>query len=82
MLAVGTESSAKAKRRLKAEAFNRRNSMMPKGINGRGEWIRTTDLLVPKLAAFAISMSTKQIFFAKNFILSTKSTLVGGQLGG
>jgi hypothetical protein len=29
---------------------------------GRGEWIRTTDLLVPKLAASAISLSIKQIF--------------------
>jgi hypothetical protein len=35
---------------------------------GRGEWIRTTDLLVPKLAAFAISMSTKQIFSCKTSI--------------
>jgi integrase len=35
------------------------------GINGRGEWIRTTDLLVPKLAAFPISLSTKQIFSCK-----------------
>jgi len=29
---------------------------------GRGEWIRTTDLLVPKLAAFPISLSIKRIF--------------------
>ena len=35
---------------------------------GRGEWIRTTDLLVPKLVASAISMSTKQIFSCKTSI--------------
>ncbi len=34
----------------KPEAFNRRNSMKPKEMFGRGEWIRTTDLLVPNQA--------------------------------
>src|SRR5436190_23651295 len=29
---------------------NRRNSMKTEGINGRGEWIRTTDLLVTNQA--------------------------------
>ena len=29
---------------------------------GRGEWIRTTDLLVPNQATLVISMITEQIF--------------------
>ena len=44
-----------------------------------------TGLLVPKLATFAIPLITQRIFaniFARNLILSTKSTLVGGRLGG
>jgi hypothetical protein len=36
-----------------------------KGDVGRGEWIRTTDLLVPKLAASAIYLSIKQILWHK-----------------
>ncbi len=32
---------------------------------GRGEWIRTTDLLVPKLAAFSIALIINKIFSCK-----------------
>ena len=35
---------------------------------GRGEWIRTTDLLVPNQTTSAISLSTKQIFSRKTSI--------------
>ncbi len=37
--------------------------------NGRGEWIRTTDLLVPNLAAFAISLSTGPNILVRNISL-------------
>jgi len=36
--------------------------MKAQGINGRGEWIRTTDLLVPNQTAPANSMITEDIF--------------------
>ncbi len=46
---------------------------------GRGEWIRTTDLLVPNHVTLAISMITERAnIFARNFILGNGSTLVGG----
>ena len=44
---MGTKLGTKAKRRLKAKISNRRIYMNAKRIYGRGEWIRTTDLLVP-----------------------------------
>jgi len=34
-------------------------------LGGRGEWIRTTDLLVPNQTDLANSMSTQQIFSCK-----------------
>jgi hypothetical protein len=34
-----------------AMPFNRCISVTAKGINGRGEWIRTTDLLAPNLTS-------------------------------
>ena len=38
------------------------------GINGRGEWIRTTDLLVPNQAAFPNTMITQRILLQENSI--------------
>jgi len=46
------------------------------GSFGRGEWIRTTDLLVPKVAAFAISLTTTQIFSCKVGIRLTQVALI------
>ena len=46
--------------------------MIPKGINGRGEWIRTTDLLVPNQAVSANSLITEQIFLCKTSINAPK----------
>jgi hypothetical protein len=37
-------------------------------ISGRGEWIRTTDLLVPNQGYPAISLNTEQIFSCKTSI--------------
>jgi hypothetical protein len=45
-------------------AGRRPNPLVKRGC----AWIRTTDLLVPKLATFAISLSTKQIFSCKTSI--------------
>ena len=67
---------------VKGEESTEGRESKPQKTNGRGEWIRTTDLLVPNQTAPAISLITDQMFFARNLILSTKSTFVGGQLGG
>ncbi len=37
-------------------------------LGGRGEWIRTTDLLVPNQAAFPNTMITQRIFLQENSI--------------
>jgi len=47
-LGVGTKLGTIAKRRLGTKISNRRIYLKCKRISGRGEWIRTTDLLVPK----------------------------------
>ena len=65
MRTVGKILGTRAKRRLKAEALNRRNPTIPNEINGRGEWIRTTDVLVPNQKTPAISFSTEQYFCKK-----------------
>jgi hypothetical protein len=45
----GRKTGAHTKKRLKALRLNRNNSMIPLERIGRGEWIWTTDLLVPNL---------------------------------
>ena len=47
---VGTKLGTKAKRRLETKISNRRIYLKCKRMFGRGEWIRTTDLLVPNQA--------------------------------
>ena len=47
---VGTKLGTIAKRRLGIKFSNRRIYLNCKRISGRGEWIRTTDLLVPNQA--------------------------------
>jgi hypothetical protein len=48
------------------EAFSRPNSMKTEKDIGRGEWIRTTGLLVPNQAAFSNSLIIEQIFLQNN----------------
>ena len=46
---MGTKLGTIAKRRLETNISNRRIYLKCKRKFGRGEWIRTTDLLVPNL---------------------------------
>ncbi len=58
---LSTKSSA-------VEIRSRSEALEVIGKIGRGEWIRTTDLLVPKQAYPAISLNTERIFSCKTSI--------------